>query len=225
MNLKLLLKRAFFAARGRSYDRREWVNLRTAIGTDTPDAIPAVLASGAKLEGTFGFDSQFPDEGPLFYALAHKKFKAGAALVTEKPEWLHEVNNNGQTLLHRLAARNNGEAVEFLAERGLEIEAKDNKGLTPMMLAVRASALDAAVALAGVGAKLDLSDPMIDTALRVATVEMNTDFLKIVGTIKQEEAAREQARVAKEITAMCDGTTREVAVKTLRLLPRKAGNP
>lgn len=223
MNLKLYLMRAFYAVRGRSYDKRQRVRLRTAVGMDDPAPIAGIMATGANTDGVLGYDSRYPDQNPLFVALMQNKFKAAEELARAKPEWLAEEDPEGRTMLHRIAAKNNGDAVAFLAGRGVEIEAKDNKGLTPMMLAVRASALDAAVVLAGAGAKLDLEDPALDAALRVATVEMNTDFLKLVGKLRQDEADRDQARVTKEIAALRDGTTRDVVVKPLRLLPRGAG--
>ena len=220
MTLKDAFRRAiYYLIKGRPLDKRLVVQIRTAIGMDDPAPVPGLLAQNPQPDDIFGWDSRFPEETtPLFLALVSKRFKAAGALLDARPEWLELRNRNGQTPLQRLALScEDPQTFKFLHERGADMEAADKNGSNVTMMAIRHSALNAAAILIGLGGRVNLDDPVIETQLRVATDEMNLPFLQAIGRLQAEQKRQQKANLEADIGAMHEGLAAPLAVKTLRL--------
>lgn len=227
MVLKDIFRRAvYYLVRGRPLDKRLVVQIRTAIGMDDPAPLAGLLAQNPRPDKIFGWDSRFPEETtPLYFALVSKRFKAAGALLDARPEWLELRNMNGQTPLQRLALNcESPETFKFLHEKGADMEARDKSGSNVTMMAIRHSALNAAVILIDMGGRVDLKDPVIETQLRIATDEMNLPFLQTIGRLQQEARDQQQKDLDAEIGAMTEGIARDMTMKPLRLRPKMPEN-
>jgi hypothetical protein len=73
------------------------------------------------------------------------------------------------------------------------------KGVSPVMMAIRSSSLDAATTLMQGGAEVDFTDPAIETQMRVATYETNFEFLNALDARRkiQDAAEKEKERAAQ----------------------------
>ena len=75
-----------------------------------------------------------------FIALSEHNREQAGRILDEHPDILVEKTSTGETALHYLVVENVLEGVQFLLERGAEVEARDGEGLndgkTPLMHAV-----------------------------------------------------------------------------------------
>jgi uncharacterized protein len=127
-------------------------------------------------------------------------------------------NDAGDTPLIVAAQRNDSDLVNFLLLRNADMDAADDSGVTAVMHAIRRHNFGAAVYLLAYGAKLELDDEDVETALRVATMEMHTDFLKLIGARQGERDRVRSAQLEQEVSAIASGTQAPVtAMKPLRL--------
>ena len=114
--------------------------------------------------------------------------KAGAK-ADAREKW------HGETALHWAAAENHADAVLLLATHGADVDDRSATetyrrrsgqsvmplgSWTPMMYAARENAIDAGRALASRGATLDLVDPDGATALVIAIINANYDFVAML---------------------------------------------
>lgn len=83
------------------------------------------------------------------------------------------------------------------------IRQPQEKGVTPVMLAIRSSNLDAATTLMQAGAEVDFTDPAIETQMRIATYETNFEFLKALEDRREIQGAgeKEKERAAQVTSA------------------------
>jgi hypothetical protein len=83
----------------------------------------------------------------------------------------------------------------------MEYQPLPAKGVSPVMLAIRSSSLDAATTLMQGGAEVDFSDPAIETQMRVATYETNFEFLNALDARRKiQDAAEKETACAADVT-------------------------
>lgn len=84
----------------------------------------------------------------------------------------------------------------------MEYEPLPAKGVSPVMMAIRSSSLDAATTLMQGGAEVDFTDPAIETQMRVASYEMNLEFLNALDTRRKiQDAAEKEKNRAAQVTS------------------------
>jgi ankyrin repeat protein len=83
----------------------------------------------------------------------------------------------GDTPLHHAARLNLPQSIDFLAQKGGNVNAKNADGASPLAAAVKANSAAAARALLKAGADLNSRDAMGDTALHVAVLWSSRDCL------------------------------------------------
>ena len=85
------------------------------------------------------------------------------------PQQLFQTNQEGQTLLHLAVLSNNLKIVLYLLNKGLDIDAEDNDGLTPLILAMSHSRyINVAILLLNRHATLEHTSSQGHSALSVA---------------------------------------------------------
>lgn len=193
--------------------------LQAAVGVDfKPRHIDLLISLGA--------DPLSRDDSgrtALHWSLSHSMEMTNTMLQNGVP--VNAANNDGITPLMTAAMRSRSDAVEKLLAFGADIHAADASGKTAVAHAIGAGALGTAAFLIDRGAKVNLDDPALERALRVATEEMETDFLKAIGRLQSEAADKARIALEGEVSAMSAGTENDVVVRPLRLLPRKASTP
>ena len=60
-------------------------------------------------------------------------------VLAERPDWLLRVGSHGRTMLWEAAYRGWLAMVEWLLDRGAEVDLRDDKGHTPLMTALRST--------------------------------------------------------------------------------------
>jgi hypothetical protein len=81
------------------------------------------------------------------------------------------------------------------------IRQPQEKEVSEVMKAIRASRLEIATVLMQGGAEVDFSDPAIETQMRVATYETNFEFLKALDDRRKiQDAAEKEAERAAQVT-------------------------
>lgn len=82
------------------------------------------------------------------------------------------------------------------------IRQPQEKEVTPVMMAIRSSNLDAATVLMNAGAHVDFDDPIIEVQMRVATYDTNFEFLNALDDRRKiQDAEEREKRKAAEVTA------------------------
>lgn len=104
-------------------------------------------------------------------ALVDLLVRNGADLTVLKPE--HE-----RTMLHVAAAANRGVNIPYLLKQGLDIDAKDADGGTPLMLAAANGAMNALEVLLDAGADTEAADPRGFTPLLFMADRGNSEILE-----------------------------------------------
>jgi ankyrin repeat protein len=129
----------------------------------------ALLAAKADI-----FASNVKGETPLSLALT----SAGGPV-----DWLFNSQTiaardaYGDTPLHHAARLNLAAAIDFLAQKGADPNAKNQDGASPLAAAVKVNATASAKALVKAGASLSVRDAMGDTPLHVAVLWSARDCL------------------------------------------------
>lgn len=120
---------------------------------------------------------------PLHVALANGKIQAAQLLLEQGAE------DDLQTLLLDLANEQalDRDSIELLSARGVDLNAANPKGQTPLHLAVAAANLKLAKQLISAGAKVNLTDGSGKTALEIAAEQ---DEPTLVTLLEQYGAER-----------------------------------
>lgn len=98
---------------------------------------------------------------------------------------LSPVSAFGQTMreeLHRAAAGNDVAAIRTLLSQGADIEARDDRGRTALLVATHANRIDAAAALIEAGADVNAKDDINDSAYLYAGARGLIEILKLTLT-------------------------------------------
>ncbi|OFW44420.1 MAG: hypothetical protein A3J28_09905 [Acidobacteria bacterium RIFCSPLOWO2_12_FULL_60_22] len=102
----------------------------------TENTTPLMVAAGVAHErGGSGFGGQYGQELPK-NADEEKRVLEAAKLAVELGSDVNAVNAKGQTALHAAAYMGYGDVIQFLAEKGANLDAKDKYGQTPLTIAL-----------------------------------------------------------------------------------------
>lgn len=86
----------------------------------------------------------------------------------------------GETALHIVVARRDATWIRFLAGKGANPNVRDNKGVSPLVLASRIGFVDGVEALVAAGAEVDESNSTGETPLIAAVHTQKTGLMRIL---------------------------------------------
>jgi ankyrin repeat protein len=140
--------------------------LRASMLHDRDDLIPILVRAGANINETY---YTYKNTALITAVFAHK-YKSLKALL-EQGANLNLKNANGWSPLHYAAWCDDIRQVDFieiLLKHGAKIDATDNWGATPLILAARQSNLQSVLALLSHGADPNVKNKYGYTALQIA---------------------------------------------------------
>lgn len=86
----------------------------------------------------------------------------------------------GEAALHIVVERRDLTWINFLLDKGANPNIRDNKGVTPLVLATRLDFVEGAEALIAKGAKVDIPDETGETPLIFAVHNRNTSMMRVL---------------------------------------------
>ncbi|MDQ6799254.1 MAG: ankyrin repeat domain-containing protein [Acidobacteriota bacterium] len=95
-------------------------------------------------------------------------FSQAVALLEAQPSLLAATTGRGETALHWLVVENRSRAVQFLLERGAEVDRAASAGDTPLISAARMGYVEMCKILIGAGANVNATDQNADSVLHHA---------------------------------------------------------
>lgn len=111
----------------------------------------------------------------------------------------------GQSALHIVVARRDLTWLEFLIGKGADINARDNRGVTPLVLAVDSNFTQGAAYLIARGARINDSNDAGETPLITAVHNRNIELIKLLLRAGADpDRADNSGRSARDY-AMLDG--------------------
>jgi len=118
---------------------------------------------------------------PLYYAIWKKDLDTAKILIGSGAD-IHNVKKGQRdyTYLHLTARMGTKEIAEMLIQKGTEIDAKDNEGMTPLHWALSRDSNDVAKLLLAKGADFSWTDKNGLTALHYAVVSGYQDIIKLL---------------------------------------------
>jgi len=87
---------------------------------------------------------------------------------------------SGRSALHIVVERRDVTWINFLGQRGANVNIRDNQGVTPLMLATQMGFVEGAEALVGRGARVDVTNNSGETPLMSAVHSRNTEMMRIL---------------------------------------------
>lgn len=112
----------------------------------------------------------------------------------------------GQSALHIVTARRDTTWMRFLIERGADPNAEDNKGVTPLQLAVGLGYLEGVKLLLKAGAHPDTPDSTGETPLMLAVHERNLPMVRaLLEGGADPERADNSGRSARDYAELRNG--------------------
>lgn len=105
----------------------------------------------------------------------------------------------GETALHIVTARRDTSWIRFLTQRGANPNIRDNKGVSPLQIAVRLNHIEGVEALIKAGARIDVADSAGETPLIAAVHARNVELIRILLTQGADpDRADNSGRTARE---------------------------
>jgi ankyrin repeat protein len=86
----------------------------------------------------------------------------------------------GESALHIVVERRDLTWIDFLLRKGADPNIRDNKGVTPLVLATRLDFVEGAEALIAKGAKVDIPDQTGETPLIFAVHNRDTSMMRVL---------------------------------------------
>jgi ankyrin repeat protein len=127
--------------------------------------------------------AQFYSDGYRFLEAVKKKDGETATSLLDEPGST-VVNSRdlttGETGLHLTIAQRDLLWTQFLLQRKANPNIKDNKGMTPLMLAVQLGFLDGVETLVNKGAQVDVANRAGETPLITAVHRRDTELMRIL---------------------------------------------
>lgn len=122
----------------------------------------------------------------------------------------------GRTALHMAVEERNGVWVDFLYQKGANVNLADNEGVTPLMLAVESLYIEGVEKLITNGARVEVTNNTGETPLIYAVHARNTELIRmlLVAGANPDRAdhsgrsARDYARLRGSNDASLDAITR-----------------
>lgn len=117
--------------------------------------------------------------------MSHKKVKGFALILTGMLAF--GVSEIKCTSLHEAAKYGDLEVVEYLVEKGANVNEKDDDGYTPLHVAAKKGYLEIVEYLVEKGAKINEKDKSAKTPLQLAYDNGNQEVVNYLGSVKQEQ--------------------------------------
>lgn len=112
----------------------------------------------------------------------------------------------GESALHIVVARRDMSWLQFLIAKGANVNIRDNKGVTPLVLAVRLNFLEGVELLIAKGARVDEANSAGETPLITAVHNKNVALMRILLKAgANPDRADNSGRSARDYAAL-DGT-------------------
>ena len=192
-----------------------WSALHIAAEKGASDLVGLLCEAGANTEVQTDLGST-----PLCIAAMHGHSDAVAELLRQNAN-PNARNQHGYSAIHYAAANNAEKMVsQFGQADRADLDLKTTKGNTPLTLAITLGAADAAKALVGTGADVNVKGPEEWSALHFA---VNQDELKVIAILNDNRA---------DVNAMCDKqktplmlAVKKGSVEAVRLLLDKCADP
>ena len=87
---------------------------------------------------------------------------------------------NGRSAMHIVVARRDVVWIDFLNQQGANVNIRDNKGVTPLMLAAQLNFVEGVEALVEHGAQVDVTNNAGETPLMSAVHTRNTEMMRVL---------------------------------------------
>ena len=124
----------------------------------------------------------FGDGYEFLKAVKDKDGKAVTEAVNQPGSTLINTRDltTGETALHIVVARRDATWIRFLTGKGANPNIRDNKGVSPLVLAARLGFVDGVIALVDAGAKVDESNSTGETPLIAAVLNKNVGLMRVL---------------------------------------------
>ena len=143
----------------------------------------AILVAGATLGLALPGHAQMFSEGYEFLKAVKDKdgtkvtemlSTPGATVVNAKEL------DSGRSAMHIVTERRDGVWIDFLAQRGANVDMRDETGLTPLMLATQLGFIDGVERLLKRGARVDITNNAGETPLMFAVHSRNVELMRVL---------------------------------------------
>jgi ankyrin repeat protein/L-ascorbate metabolism protein UlaG (beta-lactamase superfamily) len=143
-----------------------------AITARNPELVQILLDNGFDPRQQNGYNMS-----PIEHAAGMNSVEIIDLLVSKGADL--QVPSSRMPLLHRASVSPGVEVLHYLLDRGFDIDAKDNSGRTPLMMAVDFGNLAAARALIMRGADINLANPEGMVPMQIAVKKGSVDLIDL----------------------------------------------
>ncbi len=142
-------------------------------------------------------------QSPLYIAINYQEFRIAQTLISHGADIMAKEKHRNETILHLAISTGNIGFITFLISKGVDKEAKDCYGLTPLLRSAAIYNGEMAKALIEMGC---------DTR---AALDSEVNFLDLV-------VQNQNDKILKEIVSVCPKTKKPRLVPALKALPRSS---
>ncbi|KER20574.1 hypothetical protein T265_10897 [Opisthorchis viverrini] len=131
--------------------------IHVAVNTGNMELVKACLDRGANV-----LAQDHAGQTPLHYACTRGDLDCAKALLEFHPKYkarmISAVNRDGRGPIHLAAMYDHPTLIDYLLSQGAELNARDNKSMTPLLLACSKGSVEASKHLVSIGAELTCCD-------------------------------------------------------------------
>jgi ankyrin repeat protein len=173
--------------------------------------LPLLLLAAPIAAATFvasPAQAQFSESYKFLEAVKKKEGEKVTAAIDEPGSTIINTRDitTGEGALHIVVARRDTAWLQFLIAKGANVNIRDNKGVTPLVLAVRLNFLEGVELLIAKGARVDEANAAGETPLITAIHNRNVPLLRILLKAgANPDRADNSGRSARDYAAL-DGT-------------------
>lgn len=179
--------------------------LAAGIINETSDIVGQILKSGIKISYNYKLKQLSSQSLPGFLYTHCKRYCQFSRLFMN-PEAQHQLKNIKQyrtTALH-LAAQHSPEIISMLLKEGLDIDAQDSLGLTPLHIAILYEQLESAKLLLSSGAKVNISTSAGESPFFLAACRYTHQKLSNAYSTATDDPAASFEHQARFLTLLID---------------------
>eukprot|EP01098_Paradermamoeba_levis_P016257 TRINITY_DN8673_c0_g1_i1.p1 TRINITY_DN8673_c0_g1~~TRINITY_DN8673_c0_g1_i1.p1 ORF type:complete len:228 (+),score=51.05 TRINITY_DN8673_c0_g1_i1:33-686(+) len=136
---------------------------------------------------------------------------------------IEDIKDYDRSLLHCASHHGNAEAVKFLLEKGMDVNALDLSKHTPVGFAAAANSLECVKELVSAGANVNLIDVHGHGPLYAAAVRGHVEVVKFLVEVAKVDVNQKEISTNFTVLQLVDGTKFPEMVKYLRSLPEFSG--